>query len=83
MMSRAEILKIVNEIFRTVFEDNSLIITEKTYSADIEDWDSLAQITLVTTVEDSFEIQFLMEDVMKMKNVGDMLDVIERELNVK
>jgi len=79
-MNRAEILKKINNIFQTVFEDDSLVITELTHSADIEDWDSLAQVTLITTVEDTFNIQFLLEDVMKMQNVGNMMDIIEREL---
>ncbi len=82
-MSRAEMLQKINRIFKEVFDDEELVITERTYSADIEDWDSLAQITLITEVEDVFGIQFLLEDVTKMKNVGDMMDVIERELTAK
>jgi len=82
-MSRAEMLQKINRIFKEVFDDGELVITERTYSADIEDWDSLAQITLITEVEDVFGIQFLLEDVTKMKNVGDMMDVIERELTAK
>ena len=79
-MNRAEILEKINGIFREVFDDDGLVITEKTYSADIEDWDSLAQITLITAVEDMFGVQFLLEDVTKMQNVGDMMDIIEREM---
>lgn len=79
-MDRAEMLKKINDIFKKVFEDKDLAISERTCSEDIEDWDSLAQITLVTEVEDLFGIQFLLEDITKMKDVGDMMDVIEREL---
>lgn len=79
-MNRDQMLEKINGIFKEVFEDDTLVITEKTYSADIEDWDSLAQITLVTAVEDMFEVQFLLEDVSRMQNVGDMMDIIEREL---
>lgn len=82
-MTRAEMLEKINEIFKDVFDDDSLVITEKTYSADIEDWDSLAQITLVTAVEDMFGMQFLLEDVTTMKDVGNMMDIIERELAAK
>ncbi len=79
-MNRDQMLEKINGIFKEVFEDDTLVITEKTYSADIEDWDSLAQITLVTAVEDMFDVQFLLEDVTRMQNVGDMMDIIEREL---
>lgn len=80
-MNRAEILKKINEIFRDVFDDATLVITEKTYSDDIEDWDSLAQITLITTVEDAFDMHFTLEEAAALKDVGDMLSIIEREVN--
>lgn len=82
-MNREDMLEKINHIFREVFDDEALVITQLTCAADIEDWDSLAQITLVTSVEDLFGIQFLLEDVTAMKNVGDMMDVIERELAAK
>lgn len=82
-MNREDMLEKINSIFREVFDDETLVITQLTCAADIEDWDSLAQITLVTSVEDLFGIQFLLEDVTAMKNVGDMMDVIERELAAK
>ena len=80
-MTRTEMLEIINGIFREAFDDDSLVITEKTYSGDIEDWDSLMQITLVTAVEDRFNIAFLLKDVTSMQNVGDMMDIIEREMS--
>ena len=79
-MTRTEMLDIITGIFREAFEDDSLVITEKTFSGDIEDWDSLMQITLVTAIEDRFNIEFLLNDVTSMQNVGDMMDIIEREL---
>ncbi len=82
-MNRAEMLEKITGIFREVFDDDSLVITEATHAADIEDWDSLAQITLVTAVEDMFGMQFLLEDVTTMQNVGEMMDIIERELAAK
>lgn len=75
-MKREEIFEKLNEIFREVFEDDSIVVTDSTSSADIEDWDSLTHITLVSSVEDEFDIKFSMKDVIGMKNVGEMVDII-------
>ncbi|MBO4989683.1 MAG: acyl carrier protein [Clostridia bacterium] len=78
-MERNEILEKLNEIFRDVFDDDSITVTEETTSSDIEDWDSLTHITLISEVEDEFDIKFAMKEVVGMKNVGEMVDIIERE----
>ena len=80
-MSREEILRKVNEIFWNVFDDDTIEVVEETTAADIEDWDSLTHITLISEVENAFGFTFAMKDVLGMKNVGEMLDIIEN--NVK
>lgn len=79
-MDREEIFKKVNEIFVDVFDDDSIKINENTSAADIEDWDSLTHITLISTVEEEFGIKFQMKDVIGMKNVGEMVDIIMEEM---
>ena len=79
-MSRDEILLKTINIFRDVFDDESLVITDDTTAADIEDWDSLTHITLVNEVEDAFNYKFSMKEVLGMKNVGEMLDILEKHL---
>ena len=79
-MSREEILERVNEIFWDVFDDESIVVTEETTAADIEDWDSLTHITLISEIEDEFGFTFAMKDVLGMKNVGEMLDIIEEQM---
>lgn len=77
-MNREEILKRVNIIFQDVFDDETIIVNEKTTAEDIEDWDSLTHITLITEVEEEFSFKFAMKDVLGMKNVGEMIDIIEK-----
>ena len=59
-----------------VYEDDNIVVTETTSAADIEDWDSLTHITLISSVEEEFDIKFSMKDVIGMKNVGEMVDII-------
>jgi len=77
-MTRNEILEKVTAIFRDVFDDENIIITDTTTAADIEDWDSLTHITLISEIEDAFDFKFSMKEVLGMKDVGEMFDILER-----
>ena len=79
-MERDEIFKKVNEIFVDVFDDDSIVMGEETSAKDIEDWDSLTHITLISAVEEEFGIKFSMKDVLGMKNVGEMVDIIMEDM---
>ncbi len=79
-MDRQKIFERLNEIFRDVFDDQGITVGEKTTAADIEGWDSLTHITLLNAVEDEFDFSFNMKEVVKLKNVGDMVDIIEAEV---
>ncbi|MBO5526192.1 MAG: acyl carrier protein [Clostridia bacterium] len=78
-MERSEVFERLNEIFRDVFDDENITVTEETTSSDIEDWDSLTHITLISEIEDEFDMKFAMKEVVGMKNVGEMVDIIIRE----
>lgn len=75
-MNKTELFEKLNEIFRDVFDDEDITVTETTTAADIEDWDSLTHIMLLSAVEDEFDIKFDMKAVQGLKNVGDMADLI-------
>lgn len=72
-MNRTEILEKLNEVFHDVFDNNDIVVTEQTNANDIEEWDSLIHITLISAVEDEFDVSFDMKTVVSMKNVGDMI----------
>ena len=75
-MNKTEIFEKLNEIFRDVFDDESITVTESTTAADIEDWDSLSHIMLLSAIEDEFGIKFDMKAVQGLKNVGAMAELI-------
>ena len=64
------------EVFRDVFDDDSIVITADTTADDIEDWDSIEHITLIGAVEDEFGMKFKMGEVSGMNNVGEMMKII-------
>lgn len=75
-MTREELFERLNNVFREVFDDDEITVNDATTSADIEDWDSLEHINLVSAVEQEFGIKFTMGQVVTMKNVGEMADII-------
>ena len=77
-MSEQDILAAVQDIFRDNFDDDTLVITRDTCADDIEDWDSLEQINLLTAIEKKFSIKFKLADVRNLKDVGDLLDLVKR-----
>ena len=77
-MKEQAILESIQEIFRDNFDDDTLVITRDTCADDIEDWDSLEQINLLTAIEKKFQIKFKLADVRGLKDVGDLLDLVKR-----
>lgn len=75
-MTENEVFESLTRIFRRVFDDKRLVIDRNTTADDIDDWDSLEHITLISAVEKEFKVRFTMKEVSSMKNVGEMVDII-------
>lgn len=80
-MTREEILKKVESIFRDIFDEDELLVIESTNSDDIEDWDSLNHINLVTSIEREFGIKFTLEELTNLPDVGAMISLMLRKLS--
>ena len=72
-------LKTIETILRDIFDDETLEIDETTTADDIEDWDSLAQIRIASEVESAFSVKFSFAELQQMKNIGDMVRLIEEK----
>ena len=79
-MSREEIYEQLNEVFRDVFDDDTIEVNDQTTSRDIEDWGSLEHINLIAAIETQFGMKFTMGQVVTMKNVGEMVDIISSQI---
>ena len=79
-MTKTEIHENVQEIFRDVFDEEDLVITDTTNADDIEDWDSLTHIQLIKAIEKNFSIRFTSRELLSWNNVGEMLDCIKSKL---
>ena len=80
-MNRDDYINKLQDIFRDIFDDYNLVINESTSSDDIEDWDSLTQISLTTAIEKEFEVKFTIQEFMELKNVGEMVLLLTSKLS--
>jgi len=78
-MTREEVYERLNAVFADVFDDDELTVNDETTAADVDGWDSLMHITLIDAVEEEFDISFDMKTIVKLKNVGEMVDKILEE----
>ena len=78
-MTRDEVFKGVQDIFRDIFDVEDLVISNTTNSDEIEDWDSLNHINLVSAIEKEFKIKFALGELMTLKDVGAMVDLMMTE----
>lgn len=75
-LNKTYVLKKIKPLFFEVFENNKLKISSKSSAKNIKNWDSLAQISLILGIEKLFKIKFSVSEVVKLKNVGEMIDLI-------
>lgn len=69
----------LQEVFRDVFDDDEIVITDETTAEDIESWDSLTHVQLIVAVEKEFAVKFSTVEVMKLKNVGEFIQLIDKK----
>ena len=75
-MKREDVFELLNDIFKDVFDDESLTIDDETVSSDIDGWDSLEYINIINAVQESFQIKLPMNKVIGLHKVGDLVNLI-------
>jgi len=67
----------LNDVFREVFDDDNMSVTRATSASTVEGWDSITHVTLMVNVEKAFGIRFSSAQIASLKNVGELVDLIE------
>lgn len=78
-MDTSEILQQVNKIFNHILNNDAIVLTERTVSNDIPEWDSLAYIELIVAIEKHFNIIFTASEIREWDNVGMMVNAIKKK----
>jgi acyl carrier protein len=77
------LLEMLQTIFQNVFDNQDLHIDRSSSASTVPGWDSLAHINLVVAIEHEFRIKFALGELDQLKNVGEMVDLMERKINSK
>jgi acyl carrier protein len=78
-MEKNEIVSRLTPIFRDVFDNEALVVSDGMTAKDVPTWDSLSNINMIIAVEKAFGVKFSIKDVRSLKNVGELLELIKRK----
>lgn len=76
-MTREEILASLTDIMKDTFDEQDLSISLETSAEDIDEWDSLSHIELISNIESHYGIRFALGELQDLKNIGDMIELIQ------
>ena len=78
--SRTEILTTIRDVLADVVDDPSLQISESTTADDVPEWDSINHVKLLIGLESDLGFRFETQEVSGLKNVGELIDVVQKKL---
>lgn len=76
-MDEQQIYARLSEVFKDVFDEDSIKLTPELSAKDVDGWDSLAHIRLILTVERAFKVRFSTSEIGKLEKVGDLVALIK------
>lgn len=77
-MDRTQIADMLQTIFRDVL-DPGLTLTDDLDASQVESWDSLNHITLIVEIERQFGVELTTSELAELRNVGDMLTLLQQK----
>jgi acyl carrier protein len=76
-----DLMERLQDVFREIFDDDHLEISDATVASDVEDWDSLNHVKLVVAIETAFGVKFSNREIGGWENVGDMRRALADKLS--
>ena len=74
MSQKKQILIKLQNIFRVIFDDDSIKLNSNTTAEDIEEWDSLNQIRIILACEKEFTVKLNPREINDFVNIGEMVE---------
>lgn len=78
-MTRDEITTKLTTVFRDVFDDESIVISDGMTAKDVRKWDSVSHIDMICLVEEEFKIRLTTRHVARLNSVGELISLIEEK----
>jgi acyl carrier protein len=78
-VDEAAIYAKLTQIFRDIFDDDTIVLSPNTTAADIPEWDSLNHVNITAASEVAFGVSFSSSGLEELRNVGDLVSAIRRK----
>ena len=69
----------LEEIIAKNFELDPSQIKKEMTPADIETWDSLSQLNLISSIENEFQIKFEIDEIFTVMKIGDIYSLLSKK----
>lgn len=79
-MDKNAIKQKMNDVLTNVLGHNNFEIHDELTATDVDGWDSLSHMMIITKIEEAFNIKFKLRDLNKLKNMGSLIEVILSKL---
>jgi acyl carrier protein len=76
MTEADDVLAKLTEIFRDVFDDDTIVARPDMTANEVERWDSLSHIDMLLLVEEGFGIRIPTREIVSLMNVGDLVRLV-------
>ncbi|HMU72882.1 MAG TPA: acyl carrier protein [Ferruginibacter sp.] len=82
-MDRALITEKLTTIFRSVFNDQAIVLRDDLTANDVANWDSLSHMLMIGEAEKEFSVKFKLKELGKLEDVKSLIDLLEQKIQSK
>jgi acyl carrier protein len=79
-MERNTILVKVKAVLISELKHEDFEMKDDLVAAEVNGWDSLTHMSIITAIEDEFNLKFKLKELNKLKNMGTLIELIQSKL---
>jgi len=83
LMERHVIIERIRKIIISVIHHEDFEMKDEMSAADVDGWDSLTHMVIITEIEDCFAIKFKLKELNKLNNLGNLIELISLKIEQK
>lgn len=79
-MERTEIIERIRKILISVLNHDRFEMKDELTAPDVEGWDSLSHMAIISAIEEDFKVSFKLKELNKLKNMGTLIELVQSKL---
>ena len=80
-MTREEIVQRIAKTLTSVLGHDQFEMRDELEAGDVEGWDSLTHMMIITGIEKEFGVKFKLKEINKLKNMGSLIELVDTKLH--